>query len=123
MVWSNNDNWMVTGDHGGFVKYWQSNMNNVKMFQAHKEPIRGIRYFSTFYLLHISGGQRISIIVACSRLPGLSVRGRTTLKIPVKDIKIKNTLRLVPCEVTSIKILSFYRTILKVPIPHEPNKE
>uniref|UniRef100_A0A182YGC8 WD_REPEATS_REGION domain-containing protein n=1 Tax=Anopheles stephensi TaxID=30069 RepID=A0A182YGC8_ANOST len=42
MVWSHNDNWMVTGDHGGFVKYWQSNMNNVKMFQAHKDPIRGI---------------------------------------------------------------------------------
>lgn len=50
MVWSNNDNWMVTGDHGGFVKYWQSNMNNVKMFQAHKEPIRGIRYFSIYSL-------------------------------------------------------------------------
>lgn len=44
MVWSHNDSWMVTGDHSGYVKYWQSNMNNVKMFQAHKEPIRGIRY-------------------------------------------------------------------------------
>lgn len=47
MVWSHNDSWMVTGDHAGFVKYWQSNMNNVKMFQAHKEPIRGIRYRKT----------------------------------------------------------------------------
>jgi len=44
MVWSHNDIWMVTGDHGGYIKYWQSNMNNVKMFQAHKEAIRGIRY-------------------------------------------------------------------------------
>lgn len=44
MVWSHNDNWMVTGDHAGYVKYWQSNMNNVKMFQAHKEALRGIRY-------------------------------------------------------------------------------
>jgi len=44
MVWSHNDLWMVTGDHAGFVKYWQSNMNNVKMFQAHKEPLRGIRW-------------------------------------------------------------------------------
>ncbi|TDG39866.1 hypothetical protein AWZ03_013714 [Drosophila navojoa] len=42
MVWSHNDSWMVTGDHGGYVKYWQSNMNNVKMYQAHKEAIRGI---------------------------------------------------------------------------------
>ncbi|KAG4069500.1 hypothetical protein HA402_006866 [Bradysia odoriphaga] len=44
MVWSHNDNWMVTGDHAGFVKYWQSNMNNVRMFQAHKEPVRGISF-------------------------------------------------------------------------------
>ncbi|XP_053693919.1 uncharacterized protein LOC128741846 [Sabethes cyaneus] len=47
MVWSHNDNWMVTGDHSGFVKYWQSNMNNVKMFQAHKEPVRGISFSPT----------------------------------------------------------------------------
>lgn len=46
MVWSNNDSWMVTGDHSGFIKYWQSNMNNVKMFQGHKEPVRGIRWDS-----------------------------------------------------------------------------
>ncbi len=44
MVWSHNDQWMVTGDHAGFVKYWQSNMNNVKMFQAHKEPVRRIAF-------------------------------------------------------------------------------
>lgn len=47
MVWSHNDNWMVTGDHGGYVKYWQSNMNNVRMFQAHKEPVRGISFSPT----------------------------------------------------------------------------
>ena len=46
MVWSNNDAWMVTGDHSGFIKYWQTNMNNVKMFQGHKEPVRGIRWDS-----------------------------------------------------------------------------
>ncbi|TKS79252.1 repeat-containing protein WDC146 [Collichthys lucidus] len=40
MTWSHNDMWMLTADHGGYVKYWQSNMNNVKMFQAHKEAIR-----------------------------------------------------------------------------------
>ncbi|RZB38764.1 pre-mRNA 3' end processing protein WDR33, partial [Asbolus verrucosus] len=44
MVWSHNDSWMVTGDHAGYVKYWQSNMNNVKMFQAHKEALRGISF-------------------------------------------------------------------------------
>uniref|UniRef100_A0AAX7SYM1 WD repeat domain 33 n=1 Tax=Astatotilapia calliptera TaxID=8154 RepID=A0AAX7SYM1_ASTCA len=44
MTWSHNDMWMLTADHGGYVKYWQSNMNNVKMFQAHKEAIREARY-------------------------------------------------------------------------------
>jgi len=44
MVWSHNDVWMVTADHAGYVKYWQSNMNNVKMFLAHKEAIRGISF-------------------------------------------------------------------------------
>lgn len=43
MVWSHADNWLLSSDHGGFIKYWQSNMNNVKMYEAHKEPIRGLR--------------------------------------------------------------------------------
>ncbi|XP_061163198.1 pre-mRNA 3' end processing protein WDR33-like isoform X1 [Saccostrea echinata] len=44
MQWSHNDNWMVTADHFGYIKYWQSNMNNVKMYQGHKEPIRGLSF-------------------------------------------------------------------------------
>ncbi len=44
MIWSNNEQWMLTGDHNGFVKYWQSNMNNVKVYQAHNDPVRGLTY-------------------------------------------------------------------------------
>ena len=44
MKWSHNDQWMITADHAGFIKYWQSNMNNVKMYQGHKEPIRSLRW-------------------------------------------------------------------------------
>ena len=47
MKWSHNDTWMVTGDHAGYIKYWQSNMNNVKMFQAHKEPVRCVSFSPT----------------------------------------------------------------------------
>lgn len=47
MKWSHNDTWMVTGDHGGYIKYWQSNMNNVKMFQAHKEAVRCVSFSPT----------------------------------------------------------------------------
>ncbi len=42
MVWSHNENWLVTGDNSGGIKYWQSNMNNLKAFQGHKEAIRNI---------------------------------------------------------------------------------
>lgn len=37
MTWTHNENFMVTGDQTGNVKYWQPNMNNVKAFFAHKE--------------------------------------------------------------------------------------
>ncbi|KAF2347382.1 WD40 repeat, partial [Trinorchestia longiramus] len=44
MLWSHNDQWMVTADTAGIVKYWQTNMNNVKHFQAHKDPVRGLSF-------------------------------------------------------------------------------
>ncbi len=49
MIWSRNEQWMLTGDDKGYVKYWQANMNNVKMFQGHFEAIRGLRQ----YIMHI----------------------------------------------------------------------
>jgi len=71
MVWSHNDSWMVTGDHGGYVKYWQSNMNNVKMYQAHKEAIRGIRYCLMIVIVnciyHLAAVIAVAVIV--TRLP------------------------------------------------------
>ncbi|XP_053201322.1 pre-mRNA 3' end processing protein WDR33-like [Panonychus citri] len=47
MVWSVDDLWMVTADQSGNIKYWQSNMNNVKMFGAHENPIRGLSMSSS----------------------------------------------------------------------------
>ncbi|RWS15326.1 Csa-G protein beta 2-like protein [Dinothrombium tinctorium] len=65
MVWSRSDSWMVTADHGGYVKYWQSNMNNVKMFQAHKEPVRAIRWESTGDVSPYDGTVRIWDFLRC----------------------------------------------------------
>ena len=64
---------MLTADHGGFVKYWQSNMNNVKMYQAHKDPVRGLRWEPSgeklrhFTLIYITSWQHSGCpaIVAC----------------------------------------------------------
>jgi hypothetical protein len=44
MIWSHNEQWMLTGDDKGYVKYWQANMNNVDFIQGHSEAIRGLRY-------------------------------------------------------------------------------
>ncbi|KAH9548884.1 hypothetical protein CY35_11G110400 [Sphagnum magellanicum] len=48
MIWSHNENWMVTGDDGGCIKYSQPNMNNVKANKtAHKEAVRDLSFSST----------------------------------------------------------------------------
>jgi len=47
MEWSHNDMWLLSGDHNGIIKYWQSNMNNVKLIQAHNDPIRGLSFCPT----------------------------------------------------------------------------
>lgn len=44
LVWSHNENWLVSGDDGGCVKYWQPSLNNVKACAAHKESVRGIAF-------------------------------------------------------------------------------
>ncbi|RKP14263.1 WD40-repeat-containing domain protein [Piptocephalis cylindrospora] len=47
MEWTHNDTWMLTGDQGGIVKYWQSNMNNLKEIRAHREPVRDLAFCPT----------------------------------------------------------------------------
>ena len=56
MEWSHNDTWLLSADHAGCVKYWQSNMNNVKTLQAHTDPVRGVGfvYISYVYQLYAS---------------------------------------------------------------------
>lgn len=44
MVYSHNGKWVITGEHNGFIKYWQPNMLNIAMLKAHNEPIRGISF-------------------------------------------------------------------------------
>ena len=47
MIWSHNEQWMLTGDDKGYVKYWQANMNNVQMYPAHLEAVRGLSFSPT----------------------------------------------------------------------------
>lgn len=47
MTWSHNENWMVTADHGGVIKFWQPSMTNVQLLQGHREPIRSLSFSPT----------------------------------------------------------------------------
>ncbi|KAJ3386646.1 WD repeat-containing protein 33 [Lobulomyces angularis] len=44
MQWSHNENWMISADDSGVIKYWQSNMNNMKEIQGHKDIIRDLSF-------------------------------------------------------------------------------
>lgn len=44
IIWSHDEKWMLSGDQNGSVKYWQSNMNNLKVFRAHEANIRDIAF-------------------------------------------------------------------------------
>ena len=46
-IWSHSDDWLISADQEGIIKYWQPNFNNVKAFQAHSEPVRDIAFAPT----------------------------------------------------------------------------
>ncbi|KAI9815516.1 MAG: pre-mRNA cleavage and polyadenylation factor (CPF) complex subunit [Pycnora praestabilis] len=45
--YSHSDDWLVSADQDGVVKYWQPNFNNVKAIQAHNDPIRDLAFSPT----------------------------------------------------------------------------
>ncbi|KAF1357204.1 WD40 repeat-like protein [Lizonia empirigonia] len=40
--YTHTDDWLLSADQTGVVKYWQTNFNNVKEMQAHSEAVRGL---------------------------------------------------------------------------------
>ncbi|KAJ1954778.1 WD repeat-containing protein 33 [Linderina pennispora] len=55
MEWTHNAQWLVSADGNGVIKYWQPNMNNVKVFQGHKDTIRDLS-FSPADTKFVTGG-------------------------------------------------------------------
>lgn len=47
MVFSHSDQYLLSGDHGGVVKYYEPNFNCVKIFQAHDQPLRQLCFSPT----------------------------------------------------------------------------
>lgn len=42
VAYTHTDDWLLSADQNGIIKYWQTNFNNVKEIQAHPEAIRGL---------------------------------------------------------------------------------
>jgi len=48
LTYSHNDEWLISADQEGIVKYWQTNFNNVKEIEAHeRQPIRDMAFAPT----------------------------------------------------------------------------
>ena len=47
MRWMHSDNFLVTGDDAGRIKYWQPSMNNVWAMAAHEGAVRDISFSPT----------------------------------------------------------------------------
>ncbi|POR35641.1 Polyadenylation factor subunit 2 [Tolypocladium paradoxum] len=44
LEYSHSDDWLISGDHDGQIKYWQPNFNNVQSINAHTDPIRDLAF-------------------------------------------------------------------------------
>lgn len=44
LKYSHDDEWLLSGDQEGLVKYWQPNFNNVNIVQAHTDAVRDIAF-------------------------------------------------------------------------------
>ncbi|VBB86965.1 Putative polyadenylation factor subunit 2 [Podospora comata] len=44
LAYSHSDDWLVSADHDGMIKYWQPNFNNLESFRAHQDPVRDLAF-------------------------------------------------------------------------------
>lgn len=44
LEYSHSDDWLISGDHDGLIKYWQPNFNNVQSIRAHSDPVRDLAF-------------------------------------------------------------------------------
>ena len=44
LAYSHSDDWLISADHDGTIKYWQPNFNNVQVLQGHADPIRDLSF-------------------------------------------------------------------------------
>ncbi|KAH6627793.1 WD40-repeat-containing domain protein [Chaetomium tenue] len=47
LAYSHSDDWLVSADHDGIIKYWQPNFNNVESIRGHTDPVRDLAFSPT----------------------------------------------------------------------------
>ncbi|KAL1305854.1 hypothetical protein AAFC00_004008 [Neodothiora populina] len=47
VAYSHSNDWLISAEQAGIVKYWQPNFNNVKSIQAHTDPVRDLAFAPT----------------------------------------------------------------------------
>ncbi|KAG9242464.1 WD40-repeat-containing domain protein [Calycina marina] len=47
MSYSHSDDWLISADQDGLIKYWEPNFNNVKVIQGHSDAIRDLAFSPT----------------------------------------------------------------------------
>lgn len=74
LSYSHSDDWLLSADHDGLIKYWQPNFNNVKVIQGHSDAIRDLAFSpndskfvtasddSTLKIFDFAGGAEESIM-------------------------------------------------------------
>ncbi|KAI1007766.1 Polyadenylation factor subunit 2 [Podosphaera aphanis] len=74
LSYSHSDDWLLSADHDGIIKYWQPNFNNVKVIQGHGDAIRDLAFSpndgkfvtasddSTLKIFDFAGGVEESIL-------------------------------------------------------------
>ncbi|POS82471.1 WD40 repeat-like protein, partial [Erysiphe pulchra] len=74
LSYSHSDDWLLSADHDGLIKYWQPNFNNVKVIQGHGDAIRDLAFSpndakfvtasddSTLKIFDFAGGAEESVL-------------------------------------------------------------
>ena len=61
--WSKNENWLLTGDDAGRIKYWQTNLNNLKSVNARGTPEVSAGVRQTMYSVEIQRTDSLEALI------------------------------------------------------------
>lgn len=79
VAWSPYDDWVISGDNSGRIMYWLPNLNNVKRFNGHGDPIRGLSYAPRHLCARLRSADRMARALGLLRRPPSLPAAPTTI--------------------------------------------